>query len=341
MKMNYPIHPSSQSYEAKTRNFRDGVQRLMSAAGVQTDRLKTVLDLGCRFGDSTLGILRATPSSTQVIAVEEFIEATALAKWKFNTPPTRIFDAERGLIPGLLKSLPEGWVDFFRQEASSVWGREYFAFWPIKELGNLAIDEVDLVVAFQTLHWLDAGPDGLPDVGIIRSIRDMVLPGGLFVGGTSTAFFDFGKADVIEGMPRSVWSIHEHPFMKIVFEEVARLMAVEIGKAPEPVSAKPSLSAEGLKKLFESNGFGNLQFGHFLIKYSLDVLTTETARNVPLHQGRLNGVSDFVKARIIDCALGLANAKCDRLVGDGAQDPRLVADRNVYEAVPWLRATAV
>lgn len=338
MKMNYPAAinggAAQQAYEMRTRNARDGVKRMLAAAKIDVERLSTVFDLGCRAGDTTLGILQVTPEYTHIFAFEEYSDAIILAKLKFASRmcPHKV---ERGDELGRL--LPTGWLNSFRQEVLRVSGRSFFVHCnSISDLPSL-YPKADLAVGFQLLHWLDAGENGLPKPEIIRSIREGLKTGGVFLAGTSTAFFDFGKADVIEGT-RSRWSIHEHPFMKIVFEEVARLMAVE-RQVPEP--AKPTLSISNLGELLMANGFGDIQFGHFLISYPLNVLITETARNVPLHQGRLNGVPDEAKARIIDCALKLANARCDSLAGDGKADPRLVADRNVWEAVPWLRATAV
>ena len=75
MKLNYPVADgkggvTQQRLELLSRMQRDGVKRLLKAADIKLEGLRTVVDLGCRNGDTTLGLAESVPNA-RIIGIEE------------------------------------------------------------------------------------------------------------------------------------------------------------------------------------------------------------------------------------------------------------------------------
>jgi len=321
-----------QRYENKTRNHRDGVQRLLAAAAIDTQRLNVVLDIDCRAGDTTLGVLRAAPRA-EVIGVDDYLDAITLARMKFGLSLNGT-SVERVLA--IQSLMVTGWVDSFKADSASVRDRATFVH---SSIANCPLANADLAVGFQALHGFDT-MSGLPHPSVLDSIRASLKTGATLLAGTSSTFFEFEDSSSIGGMPRSQWSVLEHPFIKLVFESLRDIM-LNVGYSLPPAS-KPPHSMNDLRMPLERTGFEVVQFGQIPIRYSIDVLLTETARSLPFMLGVLDGApfTPLAKRQFVDEAVFDAGLRCDKYVTQGYPDPRLVTDMNVWNAILWVRAKA-
>ena len=344
MKHNYPVaHKggiAQQAYEARTRIQLRGVKRLLLAANVQTDRVKMAVDLGCRGGDTTLGILQAIPGIIQVIGIEEVLEAVILASLKFHTEHkwdnreavTRVKawkDAESGL---------QEFFNSFTVDSSKFCNRHQcqFDFAHLQEFTQLpdVFGGIDLIVGFQILHWLDAADNGLPKPEIIKAVYDTLASGGVFIGGTSTAFIHIDQNQRVEGKTRAEFSIDEHPFVKMVYERIKSIVQQITLMVPVPVTAAQPLKEAELIRLFTDAGFIGVQTGAFLVTPGREEVTNGVVRLRPEHQGRLEGVPQEQRTALVEQSIKDANAACDSM----QTDPRL-DNQHIYDAVPFLKAT--
>ncbi len=340
MKPNYPVERkggvSQQAYEARTKTQRICAKNLLKTAGVKLEGLRTVVDLGCRNGDTTLGILEATSKETKVIGVEEYREALLIAKAKFGVASSE----EIKEIGELLKGMPEGFVDSFVQDSKLVVDRVSLINSTVEDL-NLK-DKADLIVGFQILHWLNAGENGLPTPEVMQAINESLASGGVFLSGTSTAFIAISPDEEIDGKKKSEYTIDGHPFIRMVYEKIADIVSLvsdEHEPQPVPVTEKPPLSMDLLIELFESSGFEDIKTGAFLVTPGREEIIEGVSRIRPVHQGRLDGIDDEgLREEIIDFAVKFSNSKCDLLVEAGIADPRLV-ETNIWDAVPYIMAT--
>ena len=343
MKPNYPVAVgggiSQQAYEARTRIQRKGVTRMLRAAGIELERLRTVVDLGCRNGDTTLGVLETVPKA-RVIGVEEHREALLIARAKFGM----LTGQERDEIKGLgemIEEVTSGWLgNFYANAKATDLYRLSLVNSPLEHLPTVLGDEkADLIVGFQVLHWLNADETGLPTMEVLKAIYDSLAAGGIFLAGTSTAFIAIDPNEKIEGMTKAEYSIDNHPFVQMVYECIEDAVSAILGYAPQPVLAKPPLSKEGLEMRLRNAGFAMVSSDAFLVTSGREEVIDNVVRLRPEHQGRLNGVDNpDERKRIIEDAIRFANGICDQKVSGGEQDPRLV-ETNIYDAVPFVIAT--
>ena len=358
MKANYPIGIEQQRYEAKRGMLREGAGRILRASGLQLEGIRTALDIGCRFGDTTLGTLEALPNA-HVTGIDEFLHAILVAQMKFGKGTSGYTQRE---MNELLSQLPEGWLETFSRDAAPYTDRVALGKWNLASLHDCMRDEkVDLVTGFQVLHWLNADETGLPLTDIFRGIYDILAPGGIFIAGTSTAFIAIDPNETIDGMTKDQYSIDNHPFVKMVYEDIKSQRNIYeytiplmhatyisgdcefLEHVPEPVTANPPLSREGLERQLRNLGLGigfsDVRFGGFLVDAGRENVVNELVRIRPEHQGRLNDIWDpELRKRIIDTAITNSNLECDALVAIRQRpDPRLV-DTNTFDAVPFVIA---
>jgi|GEM_PF-2555590 len=339
MKPNYPVERkggiSQQPYEARTKIQRTCVKSLLKSAGVKLEGLRTTVDLGCRNGDTTLGILEVTSDKTRIIGVEEYKEALLIAKAKFGVASSD----EIKQITGLLGEMPDGFLDSFEEDTKPFRKRAAFVNSPVEGMPTTIADRADLIVGFQILHWLNAGDNGLPAVETMKAINESLAAGGIFLSGTSTAFIAISPDEEIDGKKKSEYSIDGHPFVKTVYEKIAGIVSKITGHEPQPVTEKPPLSMDSLMEVFENAGFKDIKTGAFLVTSGREEVIREVVKLRPEHQGRLNGIdSGELREDIIDLAIESANNECDLLAGAGKGDPRLV-ETNIWDAVPYIMAT--
>ncbi|HLC68994.1 MAG TPA: class I SAM-dependent methyltransferase [Candidatus Bilamarchaeaceae archaeon] len=340
MKANYPIGIEQQRYEAKRGMLREGAGRILRASGLQLEGIRTALDIGCRFGDTTLGTLEALPNA-HVTGIDEFLHAILVAQMKFGKGTSGYTQRE---MNELLSQLPEGWLETFSRDAAPYTDRVALGKWNLASLHDCMRDEkVDLVTGFQVLHWLNADETGLPLTDIFRGIYDILAPGGIFIAGTSTAFMELDPNERVEGKTRREYSIDHHPYVQMVYTNIGDIVAGIVGNVAEPVLKKPLLSREGLERQLRNLalgiGFSDVRFGGFLVDAGRENVVNELVRIRPEHQGRLNDIWDpELRKRIIDTAITNSNLECDAWVAIRQRpDPRLV-DTNTFDAVPFVIA---
>ncbi|MBI2079567.1 hypothetical protein HYT84_02285 [Candidatus Micrarchaeota archaeon] len=125
--------------------------------------------------------------------------------------------------------------------------------------------------------------------------------------------------------------------MQMVCAKIEAAVTTLLSHAPEPVTASPPLSTDGLVARFAAAGFIDIQTGAFLVGAGREALINEVVNIRPIHQGRLNGVADSDRERIITQAIAEAHSECDAIVISGEPDPRKV-ETNLWDAVPFLKA---
>ncbi|MBI5223487.1 class I SAM-dependent methyltransferase [Candidatus Micrarchaeota archaeon] len=333
MKTNYPAAirggVSQQHYEATTLMQRRGIQTLLKAAGVQLEGATKVLDLGARAGDTTLGVLEHLPNA-HVIGLEEPANRLALllAKTKFGIAT----EVELKEVAEISRELPAGYLDSFRLDSAPHAGRVSF-----EELHWSALPLADAAVGYQLLHWLDADSTGAPKPEILQAIANALSAGGVFISGTSTAFVQLDPDLRVEGKTQSEYSIDKHPFVQMVYDQIAKITAQILGKAPEPITANPPLSMNDLSSRFLAAGFSEVRVDGFLVTPGRDQVVREVVKLRPAHQGRLEGIALGERSTIIQTAIANANAECETVIAAGAQDPRLI-ETNVWDVVPFIGA---
>ncbi|MBI5227640.1 hypothetical protein HY988_03570 [Candidatus Micrarchaeota archaeon] len=340
MKANYPASVrggvSGQVYEARTQMQRRGMGALLRAAGVAIERLNRVTDIGCRNGDTTLGLLQALPPSVRVTGVDEFGDAISLAKAKFGL----LSAPELAEFAHLISDLPPGWLESFGVDAEPHRSRVSFREVRLTNLNgfNGGTSKPELAIGYQILHWLDCDPSGLPLKSLIASIFASLSSSGVIVAGTSTAFMKMDPAQKVDGMTPNQYSIDEHPFVKMVYEQIAVLVRDRIGSSPTPVLENPPLSKDRLDRQFRKAGASKVEFSEFLVTPGREEVISQVVRIRPAHQGRLNGITDeTIRAAIIGTAIDQANADCDETVRKGQADPRL-HEGNIWDVVPFIVA---
>jgi len=338
MKKGYPVIEnggvSQQPYELKSSMQRKGIQRMLCTAKVGLEGLQLIVDLGCRNGDTTLGLLEAAPSA-KVVAVEEVLDALALAKFKFGIATSGERKAVAQMMGDSLSSV-DIHLQKFRADAASTLDRVEFVKSNMNCLGFLS-GEADLVAGFQLLHWLDEGHDGLPKREIMKSISKCLRPGGTFISGTSTAFVEIDTTKRIDGMSVAEYSIDHHPFFSCLYTNIADALGAQTEVIPAHAPPLPSLKLDALAGLLESVGFKDVEIGAFLVTPGRELVLTEVSRIRPKHQGRLEGVPEPRAAEIVREAITAANEYFS-LNFEPTNDPRNL-DRNIYDAVPYVKAT--
>jgi SAM-dependent methyltransferase len=338
MRPNYPAATnggvSQQGYEAQTLAQRNGVKTLLKAAGIQVEGLRTVVDIGCRNGDTTLGLLQATPKTTQVFAVEECLDALLIAKVKFGGGTATEFVS----VSRLLSKLPPRWLDTFAEDAKPVGWRATFVHSPIAKMASKLPfpSTVDLAVGYQALHWLDADYLGRLSTQVVKGIYESLAAGGVFLAGTSTAFVSLPREFSVEGKTVAQFSIDEHPYVKMIYAEIAKL-ALTWPRKTEPERLKGRISLDGIAKQLTKIGFSAVETGGYLYTPGREKVITDVVKLRPAHQGMLGGIPENDRAELVEMAIGAANQKCDEIARNG-QDPRLV-ETNIWDVVPFIKAT--
>ncbi|HID72690.1 TPA: hypothetical protein EYP38_02000 [Candidatus Micrarchaeota archaeon] len=337
MKQGYPVAErggiSQQRYEQKTGMQRRGIQTMLKTAGVRMDGPMRIVDLGCRNGDTTLGLLEAAPKEAHVIGVEEFSQALTLARFKFGLHNDADERDLLKLVGDILQFTGSNFYEF-RDTAKPMLGRVDFVHSMMDELLSV-VSGADLVAGFQLLHWLDNDSNDLPKGEILKSIAHIMVPGGTFISGTSTAFVGIDPNGMIDGMTKAEYSIDEHPFFKEVYARIEAAVKMMPGHAPMPVSAGAQLKLDALVGLMESCGFTDVQTGAFLVTPGREEVISEVVKIRPKHQGRLEGIPEVKAAEIIARAIAETNEHFDSA---DSRDPRQRV-MNIWDAVPYVKAT--
>ena len=337
MKPNYPVAikggVGQQATESRTRIHLNGTKRMLKASGLMLEGIRKIVDLGCRNGDTTLGVLQEAPKDAKVIGIEEYREALLLAKAKFGVSSEK----EAMHIADLISEMPEGWIETFRNESEEFKDRTSFFTSQVENMPEL-IQNADLIFGFQILHWLNANEDGFPTTETLAAINQSLAPGGKFLAGTSTAFVELSPEEKVEGKKKSEYDFNAHPFVKMFFARVGEIIEKLTGKTPIPIVNKPQLSMDKLTNLLESVGFRDVQHGGFLATNGREELLFRVLPLTAVHQGRLGGIAPEQRELVTQLALNYTNADCELIVMEGKPDPRLV-ETNVYDVVPFILAT--
>jgi hypothetical protein len=248
----------------------------------------------------------------------------------------------------ILSELPKGWLVSFAKEAEAVgfvpegahFPRVCFQYGWKRYIDKKVFGEfrqhADLVVGYQVLHWFNAGESAIIDPRIIGAILRTLKYGGTFLAGTSTAFVQLDPNTQVEGMGLYEYSIDQHPFVQLVYAEIASRVCAVLGSVSQPTA--PQFSMQQLIDLFLNSGFRSAKVGGFLVTPGREKLVSEVVRIRPVHQGRLNGINESARVEILDQAILAANQTCDIIVReDKGPDPRVV-ETNVWDVVPWIKA---
>mgnify|MGYP001586800980 CR=1 FL=1 len=343
-----------QRYELETGIFRSGsktaITKLREAlAGVLpfTDGMR-VLEIGCRQGASTHGLLDAAlPAKIDVLATDPIDKAMAVARLRFGRgyPKNGILL----VMSYCLGNHPTGdeakaWLDQLPGELWKPLMEESRAYQSRVEFIDppdhlYAYGPFSLVYGYQTGHWIETDSDGeyqgYPKAEHLKNISDAVAPGKYIYLGYSTAFFDVDPELQVDGMNRSQYAIDEHPFFKHYIATLVRHVAAETGKSEEEVvrntvahSATPKPNESGFAKYLEGIGLKLVSIIGYLVTPGAEKVVTDVAEKRPIHQGYLKFVPEPERARLIQTSLEEANRIGANLIRHDAT--------NIYDIVPML-----
>ncbi|MBI2079566.1 hypothetical protein HYT84_02280, partial [Candidatus Micrarchaeota archaeon] len=146
-------------------------------------------------------------------------------KFGIATNNEKAYVAERILHIGSPSAKELEFLDFakhfFSSSALLPSDRASFVNTRLERLPKILRAKVDAIVGFQILQWLNADESGLPKQEIINAIAETLLPGGVFIGGTSTAFIQIDPTAQVDGKTKSEYSIDFHPFMQMVCAKIS------------------------------------------------------------------------------------------------------------------------
>lgn len=226
-------------------------------------------------------------------------------------------------------------TDTLRLNTDGLTNRVHFVNCAIEDCKLIA----DLVVGYQLLNWLNADEKGLPGLESLRAINEILVPGGLFIAGTSSGFVGVDPNATIEGMTKREYLLDYHPFVRLVYQEIAHEVKKITGKMQfEPLS-KSQFTIEQVKSRVEEAGFVNVRLGAFLITHGIEEILGDVMHLRPIHQGRLDDIPDQkLREAIMEVALARAHRESDRVKIEKGYDPRTITDKNVWDAVSFIVA---
>lgn len=344
-----------QRYELETGIFRSGsktaitkLREALEDALPFTDGMR-VLEIGCRQGDSTLGLIEgALPTRINVLATDPVEQARILARWKFGRGDYREHDILRVMQRVLgnhptgdeakawLDQLPREQVDAFLSEA----GKYRISTEFIDPPDNLYVyGPFSLVYGYQAGHWIETNPDGeyagYPKAEHLDNIAKAAGPGKYIYLGYSTAFFDVDPELRVDGLNRSQYSIDDHQFFRNYIAILVRNVARATGKSEDEIvrntvwhTRAPKPNESGFKKYLEGIGLKLVSNIGYLVTPGAEKVVTQVAELRPVHQGYLNFVPEPERARLIGASLEEANRTGSHLIHSDAT--------NIYDVVPML-----
>ena len=307
-----------------------------------------VLEIGCRQGASTHGLLdAASPAKIDVLATDPVKHALTVARLRFGRgyldhEILRVMAHCNGNHPTgdeakkWLDQMPKELWEPLMAEAGKY--RSHVEF--LDPPDNLYVyGPFPLVYGFQAGHWIETNPDGeyagYPKAEHLENIAKAAGPGKYIYLGYSTAFFDVDPKLKVDGLNRSEYSIDAHPFFRHYIDILVRKVADETGKSEEEVVRNTALYTNaskpnegGFRTHLQGIGLKLISVIGYLVTPGAEKVVTAVAELRPVHQGYLNFVPEPERARLIGASLEEANRTGSHLIQSDAT--------NIYDVVPML-----